>query len=143
MKSAMRLAPSDPEQKIRLSTIRLLMSEIKNAEILKKDELSDDEITDVIQRQIKRRKEAAEQYKKGGREDLAEKEDKEAGVLANYLPEQLSDDELREIIKGAIQETGATSPKEMGKVMSVVMPKVRGRADGKRVNQLAAEFLKG
>lgn len=143
MKSAMRAASADPEQRIRLSTIRLLNAEIKNAEILKKKELTDDEILEIIQRQVKRRKEAIEQYRKGNREDLAEKEEKEIAVLNNYLPEQFTDDELRALIKEAIQETGATSPREMGKVMSNLMPKVRGKADGKRVSELASELLKG
>jgi len=143
LKSAMRGQKTDPEQKIRVSTIRFLNAEIKNAEILKKEELNDDEIQDIIQRQIKRRKDSIEQYKKGGREDLAEKEAKEEKILASYLPEQLSDEEIRELAKKAIEETGATSPKEMGKVMSKLMPEVRGKADGKRVSQIASELLKG
>lgn len=142
MKSAMRGASSDPEQRIRLSTIRLLISETKNAEIMKRSDLTDEEVTDIIQRQIKRRKEATEQYRKGGREDLAEKEEKEAAILSGYLPEQLSDDEIRRLIKEVVQETGATSVRDMGKVMSNLMPKVRGKADGKHVNELASEILK-
>jgi uncharacterized protein YqeY len=138
----MRGASADPGQRIKLSTIRLLLSEIKNAEILKKGALSDDEVVDVIQRQVKRRKEAIEQYRKGGREDLAEKEEKEATILSSYLPEQLSDEEIIDLIKEAIKETGATSVKDTGRVMGTLMPKVRGKADGKRVNRLASEILK-
>lgn len=143
LKSAMRGQRTDPEQRIRVSTIRFLNAEIKNAEILKKEELTDEEIQDIIQRQIKRRKDSIEQYKKGGREDLAEKEAKEEKILASYLPEQLSDEEIRELAKKAIEETGAMSPKEMGKVMSKLMPEVRGKADGKGVSRIASELLKG
>ena len=141
MKSAMRQASADPEQKLVLSTIRLLMSELKNAEIVKKESLVDDEVIEVVQRQIKRRNEAAEQYRKGDREELAEKEEKEAAVLARYLPEQLSDEELTRLIKEAIEATGATAPKDMGKVMGKLMPQVKGKADGKRVNQLTLELM--
>jgi hypothetical protein len=141
MKSAMRQASADPEQKLVLSTIRLLMSELKNAEIVKKECLVDDEVIEVVQRQIKRRNEAAEQYRKGDREELAEKEEKEAAVLARYLPEQLSDEELTRLIKEAIEATGATAPKDMGRVMGKLMPQVKGKADGKRVNQLTLELM--
>ncbi|MDI6816076.1 MAG: GatB/YqeY domain-containing protein [Actinomycetota bacterium] len=141
MKSAMRQASADPEQKLVLSTIRLLMSELKNAEIVKKESLADDEVIEVVQRQIKRRNEAAEQYRKGDREELAEKEEKEAAVLSGYLPEQLSDEELTRLIKDAIEATGATAPKDMGKVMGKLMPQVKGKADGKRVNQLTLELM--
>lgn len=143
LKSAMRGAASDPQQKIRLSTVRLLNADIKNAEIMKKGELSEDEIVEIIQRQIKRRKESTEQYRKGGREDLAEKEEKEAAVLSDYLPAQLSDEELKALVEDAIKQTGATSPKEMGKVMGILMPRVKGKADGGRVSKMASELLKG
>lgn len=141
MKSAMRAAAADPDQRIRLSTIRLLNSEIKNAEIIKRGDLVDDEVVEIIQRQIKRRRESVELYRKGGREDLAQKEEKEIEVLSEYLPEQLSDDEIRQLAGEAIEETGATSPKEAGKVMGKLMPKVRGKADGRQVNKIVAELL--
>ncbi|HEY3374837.1 MAG TPA: GatB/YqeY domain-containing protein [Candidatus Aquicultor sp.] len=143
MKSAMRAAAGNPDEKIRLGTIRFLNAELKNAEITKKEPLSDEEILEVIQRQIKRRRESIEQYRKGGRNDLADKEEKESAVLAGYLPEQLSDDELRTIIKGAVEQTGASTKREMGKVMAIVMPQVKGKADGRRVNEVASEFLSG
>lgn len=136
MKAAMRAG-----EKIRLSTIRLLNAEIKNAEIDKGEELSDDEVIGLVQRQIKRRREASEQYRKGGREELALKEEAEAAILEEYLPAQLSDDELSAIIREAVSQMGATSKKEMGKVMGVVMPKVKGRADGTRVSRLTSELL--
>lgn len=143
LKSAMRAASSDPDQRIRVSTIRFLNAEIKNAEITKKSQLTDEEIVEIIQRQIKRRRESVEQYRKGNREDLAEKEESEAKILAGYLPKQLTDDEIRELAKRAIKDTGAASIKEMGKVMSKLMPEIRGRADGKRVNEIVSELLKG
>jgi len=139
----MRGAQSDPQQKIRLSTIRLLNADIKNVEIMKKAELTDEEVIAVIQRQIKSRKDSIEQYGKGGRRDLVEKEEKEAAVLLDYLPEQLSDEELKTLVEEAIRETGATSPKDMGKVMRALMPRVKGKAEGGRVSKMASELLKG
>jgi len=139
----MRGAQSDPQQKLRLSTIRLLNADIKNVEIMKKAELTDEEVIAVIQRQIKSRKDSIEQYGKGGRRDLVEKEEKEAAVLLDYLPEQLSDEELKTLVEEAIRETGATSPKDMGKVMGALMPRVKGKAEGGRVSKMASELLKG
>ncbi len=143
LKSAMRGAVSDPQQKIRLSTIRVLNAEIKNAEIMKKSELTDEEVVAIVQRQIKSRKESIEQYGKGGRQDLVEKEEAEAAILLDYLPEQLSDEELRTMVAEAIRETGAASPKDMGKVMGALMPRVKGRAEGGRISKMASELLKG
>jgi uncharacterized protein YqeY len=95
----------------------------------------------VLQRERKRRLESAEAYRDGGRDDLAAGEEREAALIEAYLPEQLSDDELHAIVGDAVAETGASSPKEMGRVMSVVMERVRGRADGKRVSSLVKEKL--
>ena len=95
----------------------------------------------MLQRERKRRLEAAEAYRDGGRADAAEAEEREAEVIASYLPEQLSDDELREIVGNAVAESGASSPQEMGKVMGLVMPHVKGRADGKRVSAAVKEML--
>ncbi len=136
MKSAMRSG-----DKLRLSTIRLLLSEFKNAEIAKGVELSDEEAVEIVQRQIKKRREAISQYRKGGREDLAEKEEAEADILERYLPEQLTDEEIISAIEEAISQTGAASKKEMGKVMGAVMSKIKGRADGARVSRLVSQLL--
>lgn len=136
MKDAMRAG-----DKLRLSTIRFLLSELKNAEIAKGEELSDEETVEIVQRQIKRRREAIDQYRKGGREDLAEKEEAEASILERYLPKQLTDEEIIAVIEEAISQTGASSKKEMGKVMGAVMPKVKGKADGARVSRLVSERL--
>jgi uncharacterized protein YqeY len=96
---------------------------------------------EVLQRERKRRLEAAEAYAEGGRADAAEAERREAEIIASYLPEQLSDEELHAIIGDVIAESGASSPQEMGKVMSLVMPNVKGRADGKRVSAAVKEML--
>jgi uncharacterized protein YqeY len=95
----------------------------------------------VLRRERKKRLEAAEAFRKGGRRDAAEAEEAEARVIDAYLPEQLSEDELAELVGTAVEEAGAEGPKEMGKVMSIVMPRVEGRADGKRVSQAVRERL--
>ncbi len=138
MKEAMKAKDT-----VRLSTLRLLLSEIKNKEIDKRGELTDDEILAVIQKAVKQRRESIQQYKDGGREDLAEKEQKELEVLEAYLPQPLSEEELMSLIDEVIKEVGATSMRDMGKVMREIMPKVRGRADGKLVNELVKKRLSG
>jgi uncharacterized protein len=115
----------------RASALRLVVSELQKAA----KEGTDDEVA-VLQRERKRRIEAAEAYQDGGREDLASSERGEAELIDAYLPDQLSDDELQAIVGDAVAESGASSPNEMGRVMSLVMPKVKGRADGKRVSEL-------
>ncbi len=103
--------------------------------------LGDGDEVAVLQRERKKRLEAAEAFRGGGRDEAADSEEAEARAIEGYLPEQLSDDELSEIVSAAIEESGAEGPKEMGKVMSIVMPKVGGRADGKRVSQAVRERL--
>ncbi len=122
-------------------TIRFLMSAIKQVEVDTRKELSDEDIVKIIQKSVKQREEAAQQYKEGGREDLYEKETKEAELLKTYLPKQLSDEELRAELERIIQEVGATSMKDMGKVMGVATKKLAGKADGKRINQMVKELL--
>ena len=123
----------------RTGALRLIASELQKAH----KEASGSEVDEiaVLQRERKRRLEAAEAYRDGGRDDLARVEELEAELISGYLPEQLSDDELRAIVGDALAETGASSPQEMGRVMSVVMPRVQGRADGKRVSALVKETL--
>jgi len=103
--------------------------------------LGDGDEVAVLQRERKKRLEAAEAFRGGGRDEAADSEEAEARAIEGYLPEQLSDDELSEIVSAAIEESGAEGPKEMGRVMSIVMPKVGGRADGKRVSQAVRERL--
>ena len=120
----------------RVHALRLIVNELQKAE---KDGDADD--VAVLQRERKRRLEAAEAYRDGDRGDLAESEEREAELIAGYMPEQISDDELEAIVGDAVAESGATSPAEMGKVMALVMPQVKGRADGKRVSAAVKEKL--
>ncbi len=136
MKEAMKA-----KDKIKLSTIRMINSLIKNAEIEKRGELTDEEIIQLLMKYAKQRKESIEMYEKGGRQDLVEKEKAELAVVESYLPKQMSEEEIREIVKQTIEEVGASSVKDMGKVMKAVMPKVKGRADGSVVNRIVKELL--
>jgi len=123
----------------RVTALRLISNELQKAH--KEGSGSETDEVAVLQRERKRRLEAAEAYRDGGRDDLAGSEEREAELIAEYMPEQLSDDELQAIVGDAVAESGASSPKEMGKVMSAVMPKVKGRADGKRVSAMVQELL--
>jgi uncharacterized protein YqeY len=123
----------------RVSALRMVASELQKAH--KEASGSEADELAVLQRERKRRLEAAEAYREAAREDLAEGEELEAAIIEAYLPEQLSDDELHAIVGDAVAETGASSPREMGKVMSLVMARVQGRADGKRVSALVKEKL--
>jgi uncharacterized protein YqeY len=123
--------------KERVQALRLISSELQKAA----KESSDGDEAAVLQRERKRRLEAAETYADAGRDDLAESERREAAIIEEYMPEQLSDDELHAIVGDAVAESGASSPKDMGKVMSLVMPQVQGRADGKRVSAVVREKL--
>ena len=120
----------------RVHALRLVASELQKAA---KDGDSDE--VAVLQRERKRRLEAAQAYREGGSEDRASAEEREAQIIESYLPEQLPEQELRAIVGDAVAESGASSPKEMGQVMSLVMPKVKGRAEGKRVSELVREAL--
>ena len=137
MKQAMK-----SKDKLKLSTIRLIRSEIKNAEIEKGELLSEDEVTGVLARELKKRRESMVLYEEGGRPELVEKEGKEAAILEAYLPEQLSPEEVEAFVNEAIEATGAQSVKEMGKVMGVLMPKVKGRADGNVVSGIVKAKLR-
>ena len=123
----------------RAGALRLIVSELQKAH--KEAAGSDADEVAVLQRERKRRLESAEAYRDAGRDDLARGEETEAELIAGYLPEQLSEDELQAIVGDAVAEIGASSPQEMGRVMSVVMPRVQGRADGKRVSALVKEKL--
>ena len=121
----------------RVGALRLVLSELQKAA----KEGGDDELA-VLRRERKRRLEAASAFRDAGREELANGEEAEAAVIEEYLPAELGDDELRDIVKQAITETGATTPKDMGNVMRVAMERVAGRADGKRVSGLVQEALR-
>jgi uncharacterized protein YqeY len=131
VKDAMRAG-----EKERVHALRLIVNELQKAA----KENGGEEL-DVLQRERKRRFEAAEAYRDGGRADRAEAEEREAELIGSYMPEQVSDEELSAIVGDAVAESGASSPKEMGKVMALVMPQVKGRADGKRVSDAVKEKL--
>ncbi|OGC81904.1 MAG: aspartyl-tRNA amidotransferase [Candidatus Abawacabacteria bacterium RIFCSPHIGHO2_01_FULL_46_8] len=128
---------------IKADTLRMLKSAIKYLEIEKKAEADAEMLIEVISREIKKRREAAEQFRNNGREEAAAKEEEEAGFLLKYLPEQLSEAEVRRLVKEAIQQVGASGPSDMGKVMGALMPKVKGKADGTLVSKLVKESLAG
>lgn len=127
--------------KIRLSTLRLLLSEMKNAEIAKRKELDDEGVLEVVSREVRKRRESIAEFEKAGRDDLSSKERIEAQILEAYLPPQLSQEELAAIVDKALRESGAVSLKEMGKVMALIMPQIKGRAEGKTVNEMVRKAL--
>jgi len=124
-----------------LSTLRLLMAAIHNEEIRLHKELTAEEIQKTITTLSKQRNEAIELYRKGGREELAQKEEAELVVLKRFLPQPMSEDEVKALIKSCIDECGATGLQDLGRIMKLVMPKVGGRSDGKRVNELVKTLL--
>jgi uncharacterized protein len=137
MKQAMK-----NKEKDKLSVIRMIKSSLQNEAIkLGNKELSEDEELTVLSREMKQRKDSLHEFEKAGREDLVEKLRIELTVVEAYMPKQLSEEELLEIVKNAISEVGATSKAEMGKVMSAVMPQVKGKADGTLVNKLVLQHL--
>jgi len=127
--------------KDKVMVLRGLKSDLKYRRIEKRDDLTDEDIISVLSSAAKKCRESLEDFKKGGRNDLIQKTEKELEILSAYLPQQLTEDELREIIKTAITETGADSPQKIGLVMKVVMPKIKGKADGKLVNRIVSELL--
>lgn len=124
-----------------LATLRLLKTAAKNAQVAKRGALTDEEYLEVIRRQVKLRREAAGEYDKAGRAESAERERDEMRVLESYLPAQLDDAAIRAAVADAIAETGAASPSDLGKVMKAAMPRLRGQADGARVNAIARQAL--
>jgi hypothetical protein len=129
--------------KVRLATLRLLTAAIKNCQIAKGGVLDDAEALDVVRLATKQRREAIALARQYGREDIARQEEQELAILEAYLPVQLSADDLIQRIDAVIQELGATSDKDLGRVMRVLMPEVKGRADGTTVNRLVRERLTG
>jgi len=127
-------------EKIRVSTLRMVKASLKNREI-EKGELSDDDVIGVLSTLAKQRRESIAEFERGGRRDLADREGEELAVILGYLPEQLSEEELAVIILETVRETGASSPKDVGRVMKTLMPRVKGRADGKLVSRRVIELL--
>lgn len=136
MKSAMK-----DKDTIRKNTIQSARAAILQVEKDNKVTLDDDGILDVIAKEVKRRRDVLPDYEKSGRQDLIDDLKAEIEVLLKYLPEQLTEEELEEIVRQAVKDTGATSVKDMGKIMQAVMPKVKGRADGKMVNAIVKKII--
>ena len=129
------------KNEIKTSTLRLVISEVGNARIAKGGELTDEDITQVISKEAKKRQESIAAFKKGERADLADKEEKELAFLKTYLPETISDEELLKIVDSQIAEVGARDMKDLGKVMSAVLSKVKGRAEGSAVASIVKSKL--
>ncbi|MEX1030502.1 MAG: GatB/YqeY domain-containing protein [Paenibacillaceae bacterium] len=136
MKQAMR-----NQEKFRLSVIRMVRSSIKNVEIDLRRSLDDNEVLDILNRELKQRKDSLQDFEKAGRDDLVDALKVELEIIAEYMPTQLTEEEITVIVKQTIQETGASTKADMGKVMGALMPKVKGRSDGKLVNQVVQQHL--
>jgi len=138
MKEAMKAREAG---KLRLAVIRMVRSSIKNIEINEKKDLNDEDVLAVLMKEVKMRQDSLEEFKKADRQELIAQAEEEIKILQAYLPAALSDDELKAIVAEVIAAVGATSPKDMGKVMPQVMAKAKGRADGKRINGMVKTLL--
>lgn len=136
MKQAMK-----DKDKLKLSVIRMVKSSVKNEEINQGKELSDDQVLAIVNRELKQRRDSLQEFEKADREDLAEQARAEIEVILQYLPKQLDESEIRQIVEETIQQVGAASKKDLGKVMGALMPKIKGKADGNLVNKIVQEFL--
>lgn len=129
------------KDQVRVRTLRMILTTIRNIEVEKMKEATDEDVIDALQKEAKKRREAIEQYEKAGRNDLADEERKELSVIEKYLPEQMSEEEIKGLAKEIIEQLGASTVKDLGKIMKEIMPKVKGRADGKLVNRIVRELL--
>ncbi len=129
------------KNKVKKDVVTMVRAAIKQREVDERIELDDTDIINIIAKQIKQKKDSIEDFQKGKRQDLVDLANEEIKILLSYLPPQLSEDELEEIVKDAINETQAQTKKDLGKLMAVLMPKVKGKADGKQVNQIVAKYL--
>ena len=136
MKIAMR-----EKDNVRKDAIQMVRASILQYEKDNKVELDDEGVIDIIAKEVKRYKDALPDYEKSGRQDLVDELNAKVAILMPYLPEQLTEDEVRAIVKAVVEETGATSMREMGKIMGAVMPKVKGRFDGRLLNNIVKEYL--
>ena len=127
----------------RRDTIRYVRSEVQKAEKAEQRDFDDEDILRVLGRQAAQRRESIEAFVKGGRRDLVDKEEAELKIILEYLPEQMSEEQITEAVQAAIEEVGASGPQHMGKLMGRVMPQVRGKADGRAVNEIARRLLSG
>jgi len=140
IESAMRDAMRARDER-RTQTLRMAMAAAHNQRIARGRELTDEEVVDVVARQVKQRRESIELYRAGGREDRAAEEEAEAAILAEFLPQQLSEDEVESLVRAAVAETGASGPGDLGRVMGRVSPQTKGRADGRLVSDIARRVL--
>lgn len=138
VKDAMRARDNE-----RRDALRYVLSAVKNAEIDKREELTPDEEMKLIRTQVKQRQDSIEQFRSGGRDDLAAKEESQVRILEEYLPQQMSDEELTEFVKQGVTEAGAEGPKDMGKVMGLLNNKAEGRVDGRRLSSAVRDALAG
>ena len=138
LKSAMR-----DKDNVRKNVVQLIKAGVLQVEKDNKVTLDDEGVLDVIAKQLKQRRDSLPDYEKSGREDLIDQLKREMEILMGYLPAQLTHEELEQIVKEAVEATGAKTVKDMGKVMAAVMPKTKGRADGKEINQIARTLLVG
>lgn len=129
------------KEKLRKNVITLVRAAIKQKEVDERRELSDEEILDIISKQVKQKRDSLESFEKGNREDLTSITKNEIDILLEYLPQQLSEEEIDEIVRQTIDEVGANTLKDIGKVMSAIMPKVKGKSDGSIVNKLVRQHL--
>ncbi|MFP3975981.1 MAG: GatB/YqeY domain-containing protein [Chloroflexota bacterium] len=136
LKQAMKSGDKD-----RVAVIRMARAAIKNAEIAKGHELDDSEVIDVLSKEVKQRNESIDELKKANRPDLLEKEEKALSILKEFLPEQMSEEDIAEAARKVIDEVGATSPREKGKVMSKLMPELKGKADGRLISEVVDRLL--
>jgi len=127
--------------RLKCSTIRQLSAAIHNAEIAKKGPLEEDDLLGIIAKEVRQHKESIEAFKQGNRTDLAEKEEAELAILNEYLPAQIGRDEIVAAARKVIEETGACGPRDKGKVMSQLMPQLKGKADGREINSVVSELL--
>lgn len=138
----MKQAMKDKEAgKLKLSVIRMVRSAAKNVEIDRRKELDDNELLDVVAKEVKMRRDSLDEFRKAGRPELLAVLEQEIAILMEYLPEQMSEAEVRALVTQAVADAQAASAKDMGKVMALLMPKVKGKADGKLVNSIVKELL--
>ena len=140
LEAAMRDAMRARDEQ-RTQTLRMAMAAAHNLKIERRRDLTDEEVVDVLTRQVKQRRESIEMYRAGGREDRAAAEEAEAAILAEFLPEQLGEDEVEALARAAIAATGASTPADLGRVMGRLSPQTRGRADGRLVSDVVRRLL--
>lgn len=129
------------KDKMRKNVITMIRASIKQKEVDERVELTDSDILDIISKQVKQKKDSIEDFLRGERQDLVDLANNEIKILQEYLPSQLTEDELEVIVKDAIKETEAKTKRDIGKIMGIVMPQIKGRADGKQVNKIAMKYL--